>query len=205
MLGAQFLTFRGKEPLHSVHRNLFRFRREVRGEVLFRQTCPTCGKRGKDQMRKTRGAEQEFGPEPGGEAEAQGAAPDGFWEKCAESSAGTTEKDAIFLAPWEEEDGPAIGPCERGISTQETQSPQTLSLLPMPESWGASPTGRHGPSSHRPFWAYSSAMCPCAPMQRTISCPGNALTARHTDTTAMVHLVQTRIIDFRLRLVIRTV
>jgi hypothetical protein len=142
-------------------------------------------------MRKMREEGQEGPPLSDGEKDVQGVVPERFWARRAGSTADTAklyEDAAFFFIPLEAEDGPTAGPWERGISTQELQSPRVWSLLLIPGVSRGWPTGRLESSTQRPFWALSNAKYPLVRTHRTRSLPGRAVTTRHTASTATVHL-----------------
>ena len=185
-------------PVHSVGGNVHLDRSFMRAAGHGEET------EGEDQMRRMREGAQEGPPSSGGEREAQRTAPKRFGARSGGRTADMAKfvgEADFFLIPLEE-DGLTTGPWARGMSTQDRQSPHTWSLLFTPGVCGVSPMGRQGPSSHRPFWANSSAICPCGPRHRTMSFPGSAVTARHTDMQVTVHLVQNLIIDDLLQVTI---
>jgi hypothetical protein len=199
-LAARFPAVRGRKPSHQdtgIESNSGAKRAVT---TLFGRSFAARHRKeqkGKDQMRRMRD-EGYGGFKPGGEGDAQGAAPKRCCvtnpELMASKGGPAGEEDSCFI-PVEVEDDPAMGPCETGMSTHDKQSPHTSSLQFSPGVFSASSMGMQGPSSQRPFRAYSSATCPCGPIHRTTSFPGNAVTPRHADMTATMHLVQNRVID----------
>ena len=100
-------------------------------------------------MRRTRDRGPDGGQVPGGERDAQNAAPNTTGAGCAGKTAdmsGPTGEPDFLLATLEAEVGLTTGPWETGMSTHDRQSLPTLSSRAAPGAWGALPTGSQGPS-----------------------------------------------------------